>query len=111
MDSLLHHRRDPDRNGSRQAVGRTAGIRERFRALVKDKPRALGLVDALFINPCMTVARAAALLRVSNPTARKAVGFPATKGCRNTWAKSPGERSTCAARSLTRLSRNKGALA
>ncbi|MBX3649932.1 MAG: Fic family protein [Burkholderiales bacterium] len=56
------------------------GIREKFRALVKDKPRALELVDALFTNPYVTVARAAVLLNVSNPTARKAVELLAAKG-------------------------------
>ena len=56
------------------------GIRERFRALVKDKPRALELVDALFTNPYVTVARAEELLKVSNPTARKAVELLVAKG-------------------------------
>lgn len=56
------------------------GIREKFRALVKDKPRALELVDALFTNPYVTVARAAVLLNVSNPTARKAVELLVAKG-------------------------------
>lgn len=48
-------------------------IRERFMARVKDKPRALVLVDELFTNPYITVARAQKVLGVTNPTARKAV--------------------------------------
>ena len=36
-------------------------------------PKAAGLIDQLFVNPYMTVKRAAKVLDVSNPTARKAV--------------------------------------
>lgn len=58
------------------AVKRTTHVielREQFRNRVADKPRALALVDQLFTNPYLTVARAEALLKVSNPTARKVV--------------------------------------
>jgi Fic family protein len=48
-------------------------LREQYRERVSDKPRALALVDALFVNPYITVARAQAALKVSNPTARAAV--------------------------------------
>jgi Fic family protein len=58
------------------AVKRTTHVielREKFRSKVMDKPRALALVDQLFTNPYLTVARAEEVLKVSNPTARKAV--------------------------------------
>jgi Fic family protein len=48
-------------------------IRERFSAKVKNKPRALALVEELFSNPYITVAHAQKVLKVTNPTARKAV--------------------------------------
>ena len=48
-------------------------LREKFRARLADKPRALALLDALFTNPYVTVARAEKILSVSNPTARQAV--------------------------------------
>ena len=50
-------------------------FRESLRHRLRDKARALVLVDALFVNPYVSVARAAALLQVSNPTARQAVGL------------------------------------
>jgi len=40
---------------------------------LRDKSKAVALVDELFENPFITVARAAQLLKVSNPTARQAV--------------------------------------
>lgn len=48
-------------------------LREGFRAALRHKPRALALVDHLFNNPFVTVARAAELLGTSNQTARQAV--------------------------------------
>lgn len=48
-------------------------LREQYRERVRDKPRAAGLIDELFINPYITVAKAQAVLEVSNPTARAAV--------------------------------------
>jgi Fic family protein len=45
-------------------------LRERTRGKVQDRPRALALVDRLFINPYVTAANVAAFLRVSAPTAR-----------------------------------------
>jgi Fic family protein len=53
--------------------GRLMALRERFRKKVVPFPRALKLLDALMINPFVTVARAQKLLGVSNPTAREAV--------------------------------------
>lgn len=48
-------------------------LRETYRARLRKAPRALALLDALFLNPYITVARAAQLLHVSSPTARAAV--------------------------------------
>lgn len=60
-----------------QAAVRQAGmlmdLRESMRVHLQDAPRALILIDELFINPYLTVARAADILQVSNPTARQAV--------------------------------------
>lgn len=39
----------------------------------QEKPKAAALIDALFANPYLTVARAAEVLATSNPTARGAV--------------------------------------
>lgn len=48
-------------------------LRERLRQQLVGRPKALALLDHLFINPYINVARAARLLQVSNPTARNAV--------------------------------------
>lgn len=45
-------------------------LREQVRAKVQDRPRALRVVDRLFINPYVTAANVAAFLGVSAPTAR-----------------------------------------
>ncbi len=60
----------------KEAVERSSrllGLRERFGKKVMAYPHALRLVDALMVNPYITVARAQELLKVSNPTARHAV--------------------------------------
>lgn len=54
-------------------AGRLMDLREESRARLKASPRALELLDELFTNPYITVTRAAARLKVSNPTARQAV--------------------------------------
>ncbi len=54
-------------------AGRLMDLREESRARLKASPRALELLDELFTNPYITVARAAVTLKVSNPTARQAV--------------------------------------
>jgi Fic family protein len=54
-------------------AGRLTELRERYRRRLKRSPRALRLLDALFINPYVTVVRAQKILEVSNPTARHAV--------------------------------------
>jgi len=48
-------------------------LRERHRGSTRDSPRAQRLVDALFMNPYITVARAQKFLDVSYPTASAAV--------------------------------------
>ena len=48
-------------------------LRETYRGRLLKAPKALALLDALFVNPYITVARAAQLLHVSAPTARAAV--------------------------------------
>jgi Fic family protein len=58
------------------AVKRTTHVielREEFRKRVGDKPRALAMVDQLFTNPYLTVARAVEVLNVTYPTALKAI--------------------------------------
>ena len=61
---------------AKEAVGqadRLMNLRERWRARLADYPKAAALIDALFVNPYMSVARAQRILKVSNPTARQAV--------------------------------------
>jgi len=61
---------------SKEAVERSSrlmDLRERLRKRVDDHANAVRLLDELFKNPYVTVARAEKLLGVSNPTARKAV--------------------------------------
>lgn len=48
-------------------------LRETYRAQLRDKPNALGLVDALFINPYMTAKRATKILGKTSPTASAAI--------------------------------------
>jgi Fic family protein len=55
-------------------------LREQLRAQLADKPRAQLLIDELFKNPYVTVARAQQLLAVSNPTARAVVNELVTRG-------------------------------
>ena len=61
---------------AREAVGqagRLMDLRERWRERLRDYPKVAQLIDALFVNPYMSVARAQRILKVSNPTARQAV--------------------------------------
>ena len=55
-------------------------LRDKLRAQLMDKPRAQLLIDELFKNPYVTVARAQQLLAVSNPTARAVINALATRG-------------------------------
>ncbi|HJX18168.1 MAG TPA: Fic family protein [Acidiferrobacterales bacterium] len=50
-------------------------LREKYRARLLDRPKAVALLDELFQNPYITVARAAEMLKVSNPTARQIVAL------------------------------------
>jgi Fic family protein len=61
-------------------AGHLMDLREKFRARLRDKPKALALLDELFLNPYMSVARAERVLNVSNPTARQAVMLLQRKG-------------------------------
>ncbi len=66
-----------------EAVGqasRLMDLREKFRGRLRDKPKALILLDELFLNPYMSVSRAEKVLKVSNPTARQAVTLLQRKG-------------------------------
>ena len=63
---------------ARQALhqaGELMDLRKSFRLKVRDKPKALALLDELFINPYITVARAAEMLQVSHPTASQTIEF------------------------------------
>jgi Fic family protein len=48
-------------------------LRETYRMRLRDKPKALALLDALFLNPYVTVARVTEILHISSPAARSAV--------------------------------------
>lgn len=48
-------------------------LRERFRRRLENHAKPLALLDRLFENPYVTVARAAKILKTTNPTARQAV--------------------------------------
>jgi len=61
---------------SREAVDqarRLLDLRERWRTSLADQSKAAQLIDALLVNPYMSVTRAQRLLKVSNPTARQVV--------------------------------------
>ncbi len=55
-------------------------LRDKLRAQLVDKPRAQLLIDELFKNPYVTVARAQQLLAVSNPTARAVINVLTNRG-------------------------------
>lgn len=61
-------------------AGRLMDLREKFRARLRDKAKALILLDELFLNPYMSVVRAEQVLKVTNPTARQAVLMLQKKG-------------------------------
>ncbi len=62
------------RQALRQA-GELISLRENYHLQLRHKPKAIALLDELFINPYITVARAAELLEVSHPTARQTIEF------------------------------------
>ncbi len=53
---------------------------ETYQLKVRDKPKAVALLDELFINPYITIARASELLSVSLPTARQTITYLQQKG-------------------------------
>lgn len=55
-------------------------LREEYRTLLRDKPNALGLIDDLFVNPYITVGRAAKVLKKTHPTARAAISVLEERG-------------------------------
>lgn len=61
-------------------AGRLMDLREKYRARLRDKAKALALLDELFLNPYMSVTRAEGVLKVTNPTARQAVVMLQKKG-------------------------------
>jgi len=61
-------------------AGRLMDLREKYRSRLRAKAKALALLDELFLNPYMSVARAEQVLKVSNPTARQAVLLLQKKG-------------------------------
>lgn len=48
-------------------------LREEYRAILRDKPNALIVLDELFVNPYMTIFRASKILNKSHPTAKAAI--------------------------------------
>jgi Fic family protein len=54
-------------------AARIMDLHEDLRRRLRQKPNVVALVDELFVNPYVTVSRAARLLNVSYPTARQAV--------------------------------------
>jgi Fic family protein len=48
-------------------------IREDLRRRLRNRSKAITLIDALFVNPYITVSRAQRVLNTSNPTAREAI--------------------------------------
>jgi Fic family protein len=62
---------------ARDAAGRAGKImdlREKYRGLVAERAAATALVDRLFVNPYLTVAHAMRVLKVTHPTASRAIG-------------------------------------
>jgi len=70
---------DIARDASAQAV-QLLELRTRLRDQLRSFHRAQALVDELFLNPYLSVARAEQALKVTNPTARKDVALLMKKG-------------------------------
>lgn len=62
------------RNGVGQASALLA-LRERMNAIFSERPRALPLVDALFLNPYVTAVKVQQTLCIADPTARLLISF------------------------------------
>jgi len=56
-------------------AGELMSLRETYQFQFRSEPKAVALLDELFINPYITIARAAELLQVSHPTARQAIEY------------------------------------
>jgi Fic family protein len=54
-------------------AGRLVALREEYRKQLSGRATAISLVDRLFLNPYLTVSRAAIYLQSSQPTANKAI--------------------------------------
>ncbi len=68
---------------SREAVGHATRIMDLYDSLrhdLRQKHHAMALMEALFVNPFVTVSRAAHLLSVSYPTARQVVAYLQAEG-------------------------------
>jgi Fic family protein len=75
-NSWLHYFLRGVEETSKQAVGQAGALldlREQLHIEIRSRPKAAALIDPLFLNPYMTVSRAAELLNVSLPTARQVV--------------------------------------
>jgi Fic family protein len=59
--------------GASGRIRRLLELRDRYREKMRDRPRAVALLDELFARPYVTVPRATEVLKVSPPTARQAV--------------------------------------
>jgi Fic family protein len=57
---------------ARKATQITA-LREKYMKDLREKPKAVALIDALFKNPYMTITRVTQLLKITHPTARKVI--------------------------------------
>ena len=55
-------------------------LRDQYRAQLRDKANALGLIDELFDNPYMTIGRAAKVLSKTHPTAKAAIDVLEERG-------------------------------
>jgi Fic family protein len=64
--------RETARSACRQST-RLLALRDGFKTRLTGQPRALVLIDELFANPYLSVARAARLLNVTSPTASKTI--------------------------------------
>lgn len=61
---------------ARQAVlqaGQLVQLRDQYQTKLLGKPKASAIIDELFVNPYITVARAAQFLQTSTPTARQVI--------------------------------------
>jgi Fic family protein len=67
-------------HAARRQATRLLDLRDIYRERLRGKPRTLTLLDELFVNPYVTVARARAALGVTAPTARAALAALSAAG-------------------------------